>query len=212
MSERAGDIVARPGVIRTMTRLLLSYLIVTLLLASFLATAFVGIMLAFVIPEQEHVLWGVGHRSWTYVHLYAALAFSAFIIAHVVLHSRWLDNTSSRFLPRSALAWSALVLLLATGAVYTGLVTARRTSMSVIQMTFGRQVYFVHNCDSCHSIGGVGGVIGPDLTHLGSIRTRAWLKVQVTDPAVHRRRSRMPRYVMPARQLDALTRYLSSLK
>jgi hypothetical protein len=50
----------RTGGHGTMTRIALGYLLATLLVMSFLATIFVGLMLAFVIPLEEHVLWGLG--------------------------------------------------------------------------------------------------------------------------------------------------------
>jgi mono/diheme cytochrome c family protein len=195
-----------------MARLLLNYLVVTLLLISFLGTVFVGLMLAFVIPEQEHVLWGVGHRAWTYLHLFAALTFTAFVAMHVALHSTWLKNTSSRFVPRSVAAWSAIVLLIASGAIYLGLGAARSSSAHLMKVSFGREVYLVHNCDACHSIAGVGGLSGPDLTHVGSERSRAWLRVEITNPAAHTPRSRMPAFPLAEKQLDALMHYLASLK
>ncbi|MHB1680634.1 MAG: c-type cytochrome [bacterium] len=36
-------------------------------------------------------------------------------------------------------------------------------------------------CVGCHTINGNGGSVGPDLSHVGSKRSLAWIKKQITD-------------------------------
>jgi cytochrome c oxidase cbb3-type subunit 3 len=47
----------------------------------------------------------------------------------------------------------------------------------------GKQIYYSKaNCAQCHLIGGHGGIMGPDLTEIGSIRSAAYLKTALIDP------------------------------
>lgn len=46
----------------------------------------------------------------------------------------------------------------------------------------GRAVYQKLGCVSCHTIAGTGGVVGPELTAIGSRRSAAHLRRSITDP------------------------------
>lgn len=78
-------------------------------------------------------------------------------------------------------------------------------------------------CASCHTIRGTAahGVIGPDLTHVGSRETLAAGRLQNTpdnltawlkDPDLLKPGSRMPNLHLPSDQRDDLTAYLESLQ
>ncbi len=40
----------------------------------------------------------------------------------------------------------------------------------------GELVFKAQGCSACHTLNGIGGKIGPDLTHVGSERSREWLR------------------------------------
>jgi cytochrome c oxidase cbb3-type subunit 3 len=46
----------------------------------------------------------------------------------------------------------------------------------------GKQVYESNGCASCHSIDGHGGSSGPDLSDVGSVRSAAFLRDEITNP------------------------------
>jgi len=77
----------------------------------------------------------------------------------------------------------------------------------------GRKLVQSLGCSGCHSIGGSGGSVGPDLTNEAQRhRTRAWLLQQLENPRSHDSTSVMPSFasLSPA-QLDAVVDYLMSL-
>ena len=59
---------------------------------------------------------------------------------------------------------------------------------------------------------GEGTPAGPDLTRIGATRDAAWLKRFMKDPKAVMPSAEMPPYDLPDEQLDALARYLASLK
>jgi ubiquinol-cytochrome c reductase cytochrome b subunit len=66
-------------------------------------------------------------------------------------------------------------------------------------------------CIGCHKINGDGGEVGPDLTHVGSRRTREDIRSLVTDPTLVYGDTIMPAYgerLTPG-QLDAVAQYLA---
>ncbi len=87
----------------------------------------------------------------------------------------------------------------------------------------GQQIFLTNTCVSCHSIAGTSaqGVVGPNLTHVGSRQTigtgvvpnspqqlAAWIKdPQAIKPGVH-----MPAYTIPDQDIQAIADYLYSLK
>jgi cytochrome c oxidase subunit 2 len=90
--------------------------------------------------------------------------------------------------------------------------------------THGRDVFFAHGCGACHAVRGTpaDGVIGPDLTHVGSRLSigagvldndttsfRRWLTgVDELKPGAH-----MPAFgMLPGDALDALAAYLEGLQ
>lgn len=86
----------------------------------------------------------------------------------------------------------------------------------------GREVFQASACVACHAIQGVAvGVVGPDLTHMGSRKTLAggllpntpeqmsrWL----ADPPAVKPGSRMPKLPLTDEQIAALVAYLESLR
>ncbi|GAB4485611.1 MAG: hypothetical protein OHK006_12050 [Thermodesulfovibrionales bacterium] len=80
------------------------------------------------------------------------------------------------------------------------------------ELTEGEKLYQKHGCSACHAINGIGGTTGPDLTHVGSKRDRAWLIGHFKDPDDFVKDSAMPKVEAPDADLEKLTDYMLSLK
>ncbi len=81
------------------------------------------------------------------------------------------------------------------------------------ELARGREVYEAQGCSACHVLKGTGSAAGPDLTRIGARRDAEWLKRFLKDPSAVRPGSVMPPYgELPEEELDALARYLASLK
>jgi nitric oxide reductase subunit C len=77
----------------------------------------------------------------------------------------------------------------------------------------GELVFKAQGCSACHTINGVGGKIGPDLTRVGSRRSKEWMEEQIENPKSHYSDSIMPSFAkLPERDREALADYLSGLK
>ena len=77
----------------------------------------------------------------------------------------------------------------------------------------GKQLYEVkYQCQACHTIGGTGGYVGPNLNNAGNWLTAAWIEAWLRDP-----QALVPDTIEPHRQLTneeikSLTAYLLTLK
>lgn len=81
------------------------------------------------------------------------------------------------------------------------------------ELAEGRTVYDAQGCSACHVLRGAGSAAGPDLTRVGARRDVTWLKRFVKDPNAVKPGSEMPPYGdLPEEELNALARYLASLK
>jgi nitric oxide reductase subunit C len=70
-----------------------------------------------------------------------------------------------------------------------------------------------NGCTACHKINGMGGSVGPDLSHVGSRRDAPWIAQQITEPASHYPKTIMPSFkTLSKTQVDELVHYLSNLK
>ncbi len=73
---------------------------------------------------------------------------------------------------------------------------------------------YAETCVACHKIGGDGGTMGPDLTHVGARRTAAAIKAVIEDAPAMYGETAMPRFkdrLTPA-QIEALANYLAGRK
>lgn len=70
----------------------------------------------------------------------------------------------------------------------------------------GRQVWLENGCSTCHSLIGLGGHLGPDLTNYGRPELAATVRSTVRSG-----RSTMPRYSLSEHDLDALLAYLDTV-
>ncbi|MBI5632959.1 MAG: cytochrome c [Nitrospirae bacterium] len=80
------------------------------------------------------------------------------------------------------------------------------------ELTEGQKVYQSHGCSACHTINGIGGTTGPDLTRVGAKHDRAWLVGHFKDPAAFVKNSAMPKVEAPETDIEKLTDYMLTLK
>lgn len=93
----------------------------------------------------------------------------------------------------------------------SGLVAAAVDAILVEQ---GKSVYSMQGCGNCHTIGGAGGKVGPDLTKAGSLHPdRQWQIDHLIKPGSKVAGSTMPAYgQLKKEELQALAEYMISLK
>lgn len=107
------------------------------------------------------------------------------------------------------LAWSAKV---DTNGWPPEPVLATAAGVGGRELTAGQRLYHSLGCANCHLINGIGGTTGPDLTHVGSARDRAWLVGHFKDPQKYVQNSAMPKVEAPDADIEQLTDYMLSLK
>jgi mono/diheme cytochrome c family protein len=77
----------------------------------------------------------------------------------------------------------------------------------------GAQIFQNGRCKECHTIKGKGGAVGPNLTFVGSRRSREYILEQIKNPKSHNPDSNMPSFSnLPAQDINDLADYLSGLK
>jgi cytochrome c551/c552 len=100
------------------------------------------------------------------------------------------------------------------------------SSLSAAEQEKGLALFKAKGCVGCHTLGNMGGTVGPDLTHVGSWRDADYLENWIKAPAKFDRSNfiwssgqkvPMDKAVMPtmpttASELKTLVNYLSSLK
>jgi len=80
-------------------------------------------------------------------------------------------------------------------------------------VALGKQLYEVkYQCQSCHTIGGAGGYVGPNLNNAGGWLTPAWIEAWLRNP-----QALIPGTIEPQRnftedEVKALTAYLMTLR
>jgi len=75
------------------------------------------------------------------------------------------------------------------------------------------EAIFIERCRDCHRVHDKGGVVGPDLSGVGSQRSRDFLERVIKDPSKAYPGTVMPPYdALPADQLKLLADYLETLK
>lgn len=75
----------------------------------------------------------------------------------------------------------------------------------------GKRMYRELRCQYCHSIGGRGGVVGPELDTIGSRRNRDWLVDHFRNPQKLKPGSAMPNFGLLDQEIEGLVSYMSSL-
>jgi mono/diheme cytochrome c family protein len=77
--------------------------------------------------------------------------------------------------------------------------------------TRGKQLFQQNRCIECHTINGVGGSSGPNLTYVGDRRSREYIIQQIKDPKSHNVNTNMPSFKdLSDQDLKDLADYLTS--
>ena len=79
-------------------------------------------------------------------------------------------------------------------------------------LTAGQQVYRAQGCHECHTINGIGGTSGPDLSREGTKHDREWLIGHFKDPQKYVPKSAMPPVTATDAEIEQLTAYMLTLK
>ncbi len=91
-------------------------------------------------------------------------------------------------------------------------ILATAASVGGKELTAGQLVYQSQGCSNCHSINGIGGSSGPDLTKVGSRHDRDWFIGHFKDPQKYVKNSAMPPITASNQEIDQLTAYMLTLK
>jgi nitric oxide reductase subunit C len=84
---------------------------------------------------------------------------------------------------------------------------------AVTSVTPGEAVYKAQSCSACHTIAGVGGKVGPDLSQVGKRHDNEWIEAQLMDPKSHNPQSIMPSFArLSEKDRDDLAHYLAGLR
>ena len=76
----------------------------------------------------------------------------------------------------------------------------------------GKRYFMDSGCYGCHIVGKMGTPIGPDLSHVGTKYSRAYLERWLKDPAAQRPSAHMPKLELSEQQVKALADFMSSLR
>lgn len=93
-------------------------------------------------------------------------------------------------------------------------ILAQAAGIAGQKLSRGQEVYSGQNCSACHTVNGIGGTTGPDLTNIGSRQPDpAWHVKHLKDPKSVAPNSAMPAYAnLSDSDLKELAAYLVSLK
>jgi cytochrome c553 len=83
---------------------------------------------------------------------------------------------------------------------------------SAADIAAGKKVMDSSGCLGCHKIAGKGQTSGPDLSQEGKAHDAAWIAKKVKDPKATKKDTIMPPFPGSAKDLQALSAYLASLK
>jgi mono/diheme cytochrome c family protein len=90
-------------------------------------------------------------------------------------------------------------------------IDARQFTPAMVAM--GKQLYEVkYQCQSCHTIGGTGGYVGPNLNNAGNWLTPAWIESWLRNPQALQPDAIEPRRNFTPEEIRALTAYLMTLR
>lgn len=76
----------------------------------------------------------------------------------------------------------------------------------------GRALFYGAGCASCHSVGRIGGQVGPALTHIGQKRSARDIQRLLRDPGQATPDGKMPQLNLTKRQIETITAYLTTLQ
>ncbi len=91
-------------------------------------------------------------------------------------------------------------------------ILATAASLGGQQLSAGQLVYQSQGCSNCHSITGIGGTLGPDLTKEGAKHDKEWLIGHFKDPQKYVKDSAMPAVAASETEIEQLTAYMLTLR
>ncbi len=137
------------------------------------------------------------------------------IVVLVLIAVPFLDRGIGRFWVqrRPALAIGGLFVLVFLALEVTGAISAPTRPEGEINSLVlnGQKVYRDVNCGYCHSINGVGGAIGPDLSTIASKLTKDQLTTYLQNPDLMVPNTLHPKLQFTPDELNALVAYLETL-
>jgi nitric oxide reductase subunit C len=87
------------------------------------------------------------------------------------------------------------------------------TQFTPAMAAMGKQLYEVkYQCQSCHTIGGSGGYVGPNLNNAGNWLTPAWIEAWLRNPQALQADTIEPKRNFTEDEIRALTAYLMTLR
>lgn len=141
----------------------------------------------------------------------------------VLLALPFFDRRSTRNLMHRPLAAAALVVLLGGSGLLIG-AAVRGTGPAIppevgrplgSMERAGRALYGSQKCSDCHTVAGVGGDKGPNLSDIGMHHSAAWLHSYIELPSRFHPDTKMPTFGPPTlthEEIEELARYLSTLR
>lgn len=106
----------------------------------------------------------------------------------------------------------AFFFLLTLYFIYTGFIYTQGTEIASPKMLLdttarnGKVLFQKHNCIACHQLFGLGGYLGPDLTNVISLKTKAYARVIIENGTLA-----MPNFNFSPEEVDALLAYLTAI-
>ena len=103
--------------------------------------------------------------------------------------------------------YSVLIFLIITNVVYTSFIYTQGPSIPPEKDTTivnaGLNVWQKYNCSACHQLFGLGGYMGPDLTHVVSRKGPLYVQAILTAGT-----SRMPNFDLEESEIDSMVQFL----
>jgi mono/diheme cytochrome c family protein len=144
----------------------------------------------------------------------AAIIIPLIVIVLLVLIPFLDRRLERRYSRRKRMLTTGIVIVMAFIALEVGgavSAPARPAGEESLLVQKGRQVYREVNCSYCHSINGVGGAIGPDLSEIGGKLNEEQLTVYLQNPDAMVSDTLHPKLLFTSDELDALVAYLLTL-
>jgi sulfur-oxidizing protein SoxX len=116
-------------------------------------------------------------------------------------------------MPRRTCLVALAAILLTCGCSKRGEEQPPAPKQSAARMELFGEELFNERCRDCHIVKDKGGVVGPELTHVGGRRDRLFLEKVIREPGKVYPGTAMPPYdTFSKKQIESLVDYLDGLK
>ena len=102
--------------------------------------------------------------------------------------------------------------LLATAAAIGLSACSSNTDSIQDQVSIGKANFQGFGCATCHTVAGLGGSLGPDLTMVGFRKSSEWLDLWLSSPESWKHNTLMPNFYLKEPARKSIVAYLASLK